>query len=189
MKLYIIRHAHSVGNDLNIADSISPEFDLGLSEKGKIQAEEIVSTLNAYQFDVIIVSPLKRTIDTITPYLNKLTNSKSNPVIIVNTLTLERNIGEFTGMKMGSMLEYCKQHGITDNVSFRPKGGESILDAYERAKLFLIYLQKTFKDESVLVCGHKNFLTCLEIAITKENIMDFYSKKELFNGEIREFDI
>ena len=74
-----------------------------------------------------------------------------------------------------------------DRVSFKPPGGESILEVYERAKEFLESLKSKFGGENILICGHKNFLTCLEILLTGKDIKDYYSFKELENGEIREF--
>lgn len=185
MKVFIIRHANSVGNELKVIDSSDAKFDLGLSEKGKKQAEELVQTLSKQRFDAFVISPLKRTIETLNPYLKTL----QNPKVIVNPLTLERNAGEFIGKELEAMKEYCKVNSISDRVSFKPKGGESILDVYERAKKFLEFLKTNFKDESILICGHKNFLTCLEILVNSGKINEFYSVKALENGEMREFEI
>ena len=185
MKVFIMRHAHSVGNDKAVIDSIAPQFDLGLSEKGTRQAEALINTLNAYTFDVFIVSPLTRTIDTIQPYLDTL----SDPKVIINTLTLERDAGSFIGKPLLAIKDYCEEHNIKDMISFTPQGGESILDVYARAKEFLTFLKNTFNHESILICGHKNFLACLEILINNKDIMSFYSLHFLENGEIREFSI
>lgn len=185
MKIFILRHAESVGNERKIIDSISPKFDLGLSIKGKKQAKELVNKLNKYKFDVFIVSHLTRTIETLNPYLKTL----KNPKIIINDLTLERDAGELIGKSLTARKEYIKKKKIKDAVSFKPKNGESVLGVYKRAKKFIIFLKKNFKDEKILICGHSHFLRCFEIALTKKDIKDFYSFSQLKNGELREFSI
>lgn len=185
MKIFIIRHAESINNERKIMDSRDPELDMGLSKKGKIQAKELILKLREYNFDVFITSPLKRTIETLKPFLKTL----SSPIIIVNELTLERDVGKFAGTSIKSIIDYCKKNGIEDRVSFKPKEGESILETYERAKKFLEFLKERFDKEKILICGHKNFITCFETLITKKTIENYYSYEPIKNGEIRRFEI
>lgn len=184
IKSYMLRHAHSIGNELGIIDSIDPKFD-GLSEKGKKQAQELISKLSNYGVDAFIVSPLRRTIETLNPYLETL----AKPRVVISEPTLERNAGEFTGQELGAIKKYCEENKILDRVSFKPKGGESILEVYERAEKFLRFLRGEFQRKAILICGHKNFLTCLEILSAGRDVTDFYSVKELENCEIREFSV
>lgn len=185
MKLYVLRHTKSYGNELNLLDSISKKYDRGLSKKGITQASELLPKLKKYKFDLFIISPLNRTKDTISPYLKIL----ENPKVIVSNLTLERNGGIFIGMKNIAIKEYCNKKKIKDLVSFRPKNGESILDVYKRAKKFISYLKKNFKKESILLCGHKNFISCLDIALKNKNIKNYYKFKAPDNGEIRKYNL
>ena len=185
MDLYVIRHTKSYGNDLNILDSISKKYDKGLSKKGSIQARELIPKLKKHKFDLFIISSLNRTKDTIMPYLKTL----ENPKVIVSDLTLERNGGIFTGMKNTAIKEYCNKNEIKDLVSFRPENGESILEVYERAKKFIEYLKTNFKSESILLCGHKNFISCLEIVLKKKVIKDYYKYPAPENGEIRKYKL
>ena len=129
-----------------------------------------------------MVSPFRRTQETIEPYLKK-----RKIKFVVSDLTAERNAGIFAGKNKGSIRDYCLAHNIQDTISFKPKKGESILEVYQRAKKFLDYLNDKFKDKSVLLCGHINFLTCLDIAINGEDISKFYSFRSLKNGEIKEY--
>jgi len=180
----MLRHTHSVGNEMDIIDSSSSKFDLGLSEKGKKQAKELIPELSKHKINLFIVSPLKRTIETINPFLETL----SNPEVIVNELTLERDAGEFIGKPITEMKDYCEKNNI-DRVSFKPKNGESILDLYERAKKFLKFLKANFQDKNILICGHKNFLTCLKILIEDKDINDYYSFEPIKNNDIFELEI
>jgi len=185
MKLYVVRHAESVGNALDVIDdnSLKSPDTNHLSEKGKEQAKVLAGLLDAYTFDAVIVSPLKRTRETLEPYLRK-----HHLTPIISILTAERNYGVFIGKPRSYPREYCMANGL-DRVSFRPEGGESILDQYERAKRCLSWLKESFNGKTVLICGHVNFLRCLDIAIKGLDIKGFYTYKGLENGEIREYEI
>ena len=111
--------------------------------------------------------------------------------VIVNRLTLERDAGEFIGTK-GNMTDaiskYAKKYKKS-KISFKPKNGESLFGVYKRAKKFIQYLRNNFKDKSILICGHKAFLLCLEIVLRNKNIKNYYSFKEPNTGEIRKFNL
>ncbi len=181
MKIVLLRHAHSTGNEKRVVDSISTKFDY-LSERGKKEAEKLVKELRKYDFDNIIISPLKRTRQTIEPYVKTL----HNPKIITSKLTLERNAGEFTDKPAKVLRDYRKDLSKREKIVFRPKGGESIIDTCKRAKKFADLLKKDFKNKTLLICGHKNFLMCLEIVLKKKSIDNFYLYKPLKNGQIKE---
>ncbi len=181
MKIFTLRHAQSTGNEQNIADS---RLDSPLSDKGGKQAQDLVRALNKHSYDIFIVSPLKRTIETIQPFLATL----DDPKVTVNELITERGLGEFTGTQIGAFKKYCENNNL-DPILCKPKEGESILDVYERAKRFIEFLKNNFNKESILICSHKVFLSCLEIALTDKSIKNFNSYKSSENGEIREFNL
>jgi len=181
MKIVLLRHTETTSNKYNKADS---QIDAELTKKGWEDANDLIPSLQKLNIDVFIVSPLKRNIQTIQPFLDTL----DNPVVISNELTIERNLGNFTGTPMGAFQKYCdenKEHKIF----CKPKNGESIADTYERAKKLLSFLKEKYNNKTILVCGHKNFLMCFEILLNDLDITDYYKFKPLKNGEIREFNI
>ena len=68
MQLTFCRHGQSMGNLTN--DYSTPAHDQ-LSPLGWEQAERLAERLVEYDFDVIYASPLRRAMETITPYLNQ----------------------------------------------------------------------------------------------------------------------
>ena len=62
--LYLIRHAQSIGNEKKLFGGIT---DYELSELGLKQADSLAIKLQDYKIDKIYSSPLRRTIQTITP--------------------------------------------------------------------------------------------------------------------------
>jgi broad specificity phosphatase PhoE len=182
MKIILLRHVESESNKGNKADS---QIDSELTEEGREKAKKLIPQLKKLKIDVIIVSPLKRTLDTIKPFLESL---KSKPKIIVGKLTSERDLGKFTGSKIGDFQEYCNKNNL-DKVFQKPEGGESIFDTYKRAKKLFSSLKKNYKRKNILICGHKNFLLCLEIVITNKRIEKYYSYPPLKTGEIKELKL
>jgi len=182
MKIYLLRHTETHNPD-NIDYY---RTDLELSKKGKKQAKELVKKLNRHRFDVIFASPMKRTRQTISPFLKTL----ENPKVIYENLIIERDAGEFNGKyPKRFFINYCLNNNL-NRISFRPKNGESLLDVAERAKEFLRLIKKNYKGKSVLVVSHGNVLRCLEGLIKKINPIDFYKKLTLFRlGELKKFDI
>ena len=180
MYIYLRRHAHSTGNQEGIVDS---RMDTELSEKGREQAAGLVSKLNAHDFDLFVVSPLKRTLHTIAPYLETV----DQPVIMTSGLVTERDAGEFTGKPLAEMQEHIDKR-VLDRVAFRPEGGESMLEVYARAKKFLAFARET-AERPILLCSHKNFLHCVEFALTGKTLSDFYDHRHLENAEFRRYEL
>ncbi|TRZ80242.1 histidine phosphatase family protein [bacterium] len=180
MKIYLLRHTEAYNPD-NIDYY---QTDLELSEKGKKQAKELVKKLKKYHYDVIFSSPMKRARQTIAPFLKTL----ENPKVVYESLIIERHTGEFNGKyPKRFFLNYCLKNNL-DRISFRPKDGESLLDVTKRAKEFFKFIEKNYKDKSVLVVSHGNVLRCLEGLIKKIDPADFYQKLTLFGlGELKKY--
>lgn len=181
MKLYLVRHAESVSNKANLADS---QTNVDLSPEGKEDSVRLAKELKEIMPDVCFVSPLKRTRQTLQPFLD----TGKDTVVIESELLLERDLGEFTGTPMGAFQEYCRSNN-TDLVSTRPAGGESLVDVYDKTKRFFEDIKKSYVDKKILVCGSKNNLMCLQIAIEGKDIADYYSFPAFKTGEMRIFDI
>lgn len=184
MKLYLLRHAECMSNAMHImGDHDVLQNDDVLTERGRRQAVKLAAQLGRRRFDAVIVSPLVRTRETVEPYLEK---EKARAT--VSKLTIERSTGVFEGQHLNAIRDYCRAHGL-DLLSFRPKRGESLLDVYARAKRFLAYIERRYRGKSVLVVSHAMFLRCLEIAITKRDMRDFYRIKGFRNAELKEYKL
>jgi broad specificity phosphatase PhoE len=180
MKLFILRHFPTADNELGINGS---QTDTPLSKSGEEQAIKSLEKLSENTYDLFIVSTLQRTLQTIQPYLDTL----DNPEIIREPLTIERDLGLLTNSRAGDgKIKKHREEQGTDRISWKPPGGESILDVYERAKIFLTKINK-LEAGTILICGHQNFLRCFEMILLNRPIEDFYSSDppRLENGEIR----
>jgi broad specificity phosphatase PhoE len=133
---------------------------------------------------VIIVSSLKRTTQTVQPYINSLDNP---PKVIISKLVSERDLGKLKGKTIEEVDNYRKKDS-TYPVSWKPPRGESVLDVYKRAKEFVVYLKKNFnKSSNILLVSHSNFIRCLDAFLTNKNIMKIYSYKGPKHGDIKKY--
>lgn len=183
MKIFLLRHAQTLDNlsGINGARTNSP-----LTDEGKKQTKQLIPQLKKNKYDVIFVSPAHRTLETVQPYIDSL--KKFKPEIISSNLIHERDLGELTGTPKGAINKYKEENNIKeDKIVWRPPKGESILDVTERAKEFLKLLKEKYSNKSVLICGHQNFLRCLELLLLKKSPYEFYSDNppKLKNGELR----
>ena len=182
MKIYYLRNTLTTDNEQGINAS---QTDSPLSDEGKKQATDLIEILAKKTYDLFIVSPLQRSINTIKPYLDTL----DNPKIIVEPLITERDLGLLTNSKVndGQIAKHQKESKM-DKVSWMPPQGESIKDVYLRAEKFYDKLFR-YKCNSFLICGHQNFLRCLEFVILDKPIEDYYSDNPpcLVNGELRSY--
>jgi broad specificity phosphatase PhoE len=186
-KLILLRHCQTVDSELHLNGSIR---DAVLSKLGEENAKGLVQKLSKYQFDLIFVSTLQRTLQTITPYIESL---KPKPLILVEPLTIERNLGIFTGTlentdEIGASM---KSSGVS-KTSWIPPNGESTREVSKRAEQFLEMI-KARSENSILICGHQNFLRCLELLLKGEPVDDkhYYSDSpaRLTFGEIRKIEL
>lgn len=184
IKLYITRHGKALSNENKIAASTSEKHCGGLSKLGEKQAEELVPELLKHEYDVIIISPMIRTFQTLMPYLKTFTYP---PKMIISDLVLERDIGELRGKTIGEVKDIIKKS--KNKVSWTPPNGESIIEVYARAKEFVSYLKKNFEGKSILLCGHMVFLRSLEAFFKEVDINDIYSIEEPQHGVVKEYVI
>ena len=95
-KLLFTRHGQT---EWNVLGKVQGRADIGLNEKGKQQAEETRKTLENEKIDLIICSPLLRAKQTA-----EIINKNRNIPIIYDDDIIERDFGEFEGIK----LCYCQ---------------------------------------------------------------------------------
>ncbi len=185
--IYLLRHCPTKDTEAGINNA---RVDSPLSEKGENTAKSLVSKIGENKYDLIIVSPLQRTYQTIKPYLESL---EVKPQVISEELTTERDLGKLTGTIVGDgVIPNAIEESGLSKTEWRPEEGESTADVYIRAKKFYDRL-KDIPAESILICSHQNFLRCLELVLQNKEINDenFYSENppRMEPGEIRKYSL
>ncbi len=162
--IYFIRHGETDHNRNRIVQGWG--VDTSLNDTGRNQARAFYSKYAQYPFEVVLTSRLKRTHETVAPFL-ETRNLPWEQFIELN----EMNWGSFEGKNYDdSMHRYFKE--ITGawaqghyHVPFAD--GESALDLAARLSQFLDHLVQR-PEEQILVCSHGRALRCLVCLLKKE---------------------
>jgi 2,3-bisphosphoglycerate-dependent phosphoglycerate mutase len=139
-RIYLIRHCEAEGQ--------APEA--ALTERGFKQAIQLADVLNGVSIDRIIVSPYKRTVQSIEP-LAKLLNLK----IETNDLLTERVL---SSQNLSDWLE--KLRATFDDFELKFEGGESSTEAMKR---IVEVVEEVFETETqnTIIVTHGNLLSLL----------------------------
>jgi broad specificity phosphatase PhoE len=146
MDIILIRHGESEDNATKI---LSRDFTM-LTDKGIKQIESTKDLLKDYEFDKVICSPLKRTVQTMRILgLEGETDDRIR----------EMNWGIFTGL---TYEQYSYKYPVEssswnrDPFNYEIPGGESIIKTYHRVKKFLD--EASQNDENILAVTHEGII-------------------------------
>ena len=173
LKIYLIRHAESLGNKKGI--NLGSDIDLRLSPRGKEQVQKLADYLRNKKITEIYSSDLKRASETA-----EIIAQKFNLPVKKTELLREMKIGKWAGEKNvpEKWIKYYnqeKEKGIPRK-EIRPLGGENSWDHMKHVKKFISSIKN--REGNILVVAHsgtnKVFLGILE----GKDPDDFYGIKQ-----------
>ena len=193
MNLYVVRHGQT---DYNISNLFQGRKDIELNSTGLQQAAEIAQKLKSTfkkseTIDKLLVSPLKRAIQTAEP-ISKLINI---PITVCNDL-VERCYGDMEGK---TNCPDCNNIMLLDyNENYSKKNIEPIQDVFKRVYSFLdclIYQYDSFEKESnseisIILVTHACITLAIECYINGEpNPINFETTKHLMldNAQFKKY--
>lgn len=180
MKLYLIRHGRSIGNENPEAYKMMPEWKIHLTEEGKKQAENAGKNLSDIAIFHMISSPYVRARETANIIKKQIKTIYSayqeSPLIIERAWgNLRDEVNQFeTREERNHLFDFYR----------RPTGGESFADVYQRAFVFLEYLKNNFKDENIIIVSHGELLKVLLMIIDGNTVEEFDGLRNPKNCEI-----
>ena len=142
MKLYVARHGQT---DWNVENKVCGSTNRPLTEQGKEQAKALAEKMKDKDIDVIIASPMLRSMQT----AGAVSIATGIPVIMDERLR-EHDYGEFEGFDR-SRDEYWQQKYLF--ATKFPKG-ESLFDLAQRVYNLLDDVKKAYPDKTVLLVCH-----------------------------------
>ena len=129
--IYLLRHAQSTANTKGIL--AGRDNEIGLSQLGFQQAEQVAQALTGKKFDRILTSPLKRCRETIAPLTAKTPASKKIRPSIARDF-IEMDYGHWSGKKLALLAKKSAWGSIQTAPSrFRFPEGESFEEMRARA--------------------------------------------------------
>lgn len=155
-QLILVRHSESTDNAKGVWSGIR---NVSLTEKGRQDAFKYGDVLRDKTFDIIYISPLKRTRQTLN-YLLKghgKTKAKIKKTAAIN----ERDYGKLAGQDKWKVRAAIGVHAWTDirrGWDVPVPDGETLKDVYERVIPWYreIVLPQLQKDKNVLIVAHGN---------------------------------
>jgi broad specificity phosphatase PhoE len=177
MRLYLVRHAESLENMLEVLAGRTPGE---LTENGILQTQALADQISVIQFNAIYSSPLKRALDT----ANILALGKDIKIQQDPRLT-ERDLGIYTG-KSRHEVDF-KQLDL-DNAENKAKGVEPISMITKRTASFLDFtLDQHHDQDNILAISHSNSIRAFHMNISGVNFEQALGLN-LKNGSISIFE-
>lgn len=177
MKLYVVRHGRTDSNDKKIFNG---RYDEDINKIGISQAEIARDKLANHDIDLIISSPMKRTLHTA-----QIINTK-NIDLILDERFIERDMGELTlkNVEDKDRKEYWKYN------KSKYEGLESISEVQNRVFEGLDNIKNKYNDKNVLIVTHGAITQMIKIYCENIQIDDNISKvKSQNNCEIKEYEL
>ena len=152
-------HGTTTDNELKHASGWNETL---LSDKGKVQAEELRNKIDLNQIDVVFCSDLKRAVES----ANIIFKNDKN--IIIDNRLRECNYGELNGKDSSKVI-------YENHIFEKFPDGESLLEVEDRIRDFCIFLINEYDNKNVAIVAHKAPQLALEVItknVTWENAIE-----------------
>ena len=149
IRLILVRHAITTCNE---GGNLSGQIDSTLSEKGKLQVEQLTCYLKDENIDEIYTTPFSRTKDT----MEKLAQIKSIEINETDKFN-EIDFGEFDGLNFDIIKrDYPEEFEkmIKEGSEYTYPKGESLIDTFDRVSKELENILKDKDNKTILICSH-----------------------------------
>jgi alpha-ribazole phosphatase len=161
LRLILVRHGQT---DANLNRMLQGQSDGELNAAGIQQAEELGRHLKNFRIDQIIASTMRRARDTAAAI------AKYHHLSVTTTpLIAEWNCGVLDGVSAEVFRKKLQESDVPLS-SFRPEGGETLLEVQQRAAAFLNDVIVNYQDQTVLVCSHGDFMRALVSLLLQTSI-------------------
>jgi len=175
--LYLVRHGETEYNRLGIVQGGG--IDSELNPRGRLQAQALFEYYRDTSFDAVLTSELKRTHQTMEPFVQKPLPWERHADID------EMNWGIFEG-KRSTPRMHERYKAIMDAWSSgdfhaRLEGGESAHELGRRIGRFIASLHDR-PEELLLVCSHGRALRCMLTLMMKRPLSDMQRFKHANTG-------
>lgn len=166
--VYFVRHGECVANVRGVIAGGGD--DSPLTDVGRSQAKKSAQSLKGINFDLIISSPMSRTIETTEIIADEL-NLKIE--IVTKPEFSEKDVGEFTGKPKEEYFAFEASGG---------EAGETTSEMQDRVRQGLEWLkQQSF--ENALVVTHNGTVRMMRTVLEDLPAKDFAKIQQLGNGE------
>ena len=154
--IYLVRHGETDYNRLGRIQGSG--IDAPLNETGRRQAKAFYDKYADTSFDYIYTSSLRRTLQTVEPFLEKSIPHHTTPLI--NEISWGIHEGRESDPDMKQTYREMVNAWGEGDLHMRLEGGESAHELRARLENFLEVLKKN-DSKRILVCSHGRAIRCL----------------------------
>lgn len=175
MRLFVVRHCTTEYNEKRIYCGTT---DIPLSNVGLSEAKQLSEISQAYDFDLVLCSPLMRALQTAAA----IVGSRGIPVIYDNRL-VERDFGDFDEQSVD------REDGKICRYSFATKypNGESNLQVAARIYRLLDEIKEKYSGKNIFIVSHGSVCRIIRTYFFDMTDEQFYSYSHR-NGTIEEYE-
>lgn len=182
MKIIFARHGESTANTLHVfsnREAVHP-----LTEKGRIQAQELAGRLACFRFAKIYSSPVLRAVETTMIVCNHIEGN-----FIITEALREFDVGEFEGrddeQAWSDFSQLWKDWYLNGKPEKKIPGGESLTETRQRAESFINQLIRDSKTNDEILCvTHGGILNAVIPGLTNPPDYEFVWAHPLKNTDL-----
>lgn len=175
--IYFVRHGESEGNVAGVLSG--KEHDALLTDKGRAQARAAGQELQDKKIELIVCSPMKRTVATAEHIAETIGYDPKK--IVTNVLFIERAFGPISGKLSEPYIEAFARNEP-------PKGVETSEEMHVRVSKALAWL-KTLPEARILVVSHGVTGRMVKVVAQELHHGQLNSVERLNNAEVYEFTL
>lgn len=179
-EIYLIRHGQTDYNKLGIVQGSG--VDTSLNEVGQQQAQAFFNFYQHIPFEVVLTSALKRTHETVQPFVKKPINWHQHPEI--NEMSWGIHEGKHRTDAMKAEYQLVTDEWAKGNFDARLSSGESANDVHERCLVFKEHLLNR-TESKILICAHGRLNRVLVCTLLNQGLEHMESYGHINTGLYR----
>lgn len=169
MEIYFLRHGETAYNQMGIVQGSG--VDASLNERGWTQARLFFEAHQYVPFDGILTSTLRRTQETVQPFIQKGVLWEGYPQI--NEINWGIHEGQQSTPTMVQTYQHINEEWSKGNYDARVLEGESAQELGQRVReFFQILVEK--EAQCLLVCTHGRTLAAISCYLRGRPLMDMH---------------
>lgn len=173
MKIFLVRHGET---QANVNKLFNGRNEKDLNAKGVSQAEKLSSQIKNIPIDLIISSPLKRTVQTA-----RILNAK-NLEIMVDDRLIERDFKKLT-LKPTNLIK--NKDNLYNLGSYEEvEGIEAFQSIYDRVENFICDIKNKYAGKNILVVTHRDIIVAFQMYFEKKRLSEYPKNCELIEYEL-----
>ncbi len=175
--VFIVRHGETEFNRLGIVQGSG--VDASLNETGRLQTQAFYDHYHAHPFDLVLTSTLKRTQETMQPFIAAGLPWEQHATI--NEICWGKHEGQKSTPEMHKQYKEVTEAWEQGHLDARLEGAESAEDMRARLSEFVRHLNER-PEANILVCSHGRAMRALMCLLREQPLQQMNTYKHANTG-------